>query len=121
MNLTDTRTAICDSLQESMPATKWFPTRPAGARDLSGWLVLTDLSSEGCTFGTLRAGFTAVLLLSTDLDAATAKTDEYSVPLHRAVAGLGVWGLVVRPDTIPVDGTDLYVLTATLLTDIEDA
>ena len=67
MNLAETRVALAAQLQAEMAGTLWFPKRPSPAREGSGWLVLTRISSEGATFGTLVASFTAVLALGSDL------------------------------------------------------
>lgn len=122
MNLTETRVALAAEIEAAVAGTKWFPKRPTGVRDRSGWLVLTEISSEGCTFGMLRASFNAVLALGTDLEHAQSQIDDLIVPLHDAVAATGrCWGLKVVPDAVTISGNEYFVLTATFLTEIEVA
>jgi hypothetical protein len=119
MNLTETRVALATQLQASLTGTLWFPMRPSGVRDGSGWLVLTEISAEGATFGMLRASFNAVLALGADLTHAQTRIDELIVPLHDACVATGGWGIKVTPDTVTIGGAEYFVLAATLLLDVE--
>jgi hypothetical protein len=121
MNLTDKRTAIIDVLQLQLPTTKWFPFLPSGLKSGSGWLVLTEISSEGMPFQALRATFNAVLALGTDLKHAQTQGDLLIVAFHDACMATECWGIVATLDTITIGGADFYVLTATLMTEVESS
>lgn len=116
--LTETRQNICDTLAEQLPGTTWMPRRPPGPKPGTGWLALTEVTSEGCTFGMLNVGFTAVLFLSTAEKTAQDLLDEQILDFHEAFIG---WATQVRvqPDLIPIGDNTLFTITATFLTEVE--
>jgi len=113
VSVTTARQDICDTLAEALDGTTWYPKRPGTLRPDTGWLVLTGLTSEGCTHGELAVSFNAILVLGSNEAAASEAVDDRIILFHEAFRGWARTVSSVVPAEVPVDDNVLFTLVAT--------
>ena len=119
MNLADTRQRIADTLTAALSDVRVYPHRPASVRAGDGWLLLRSLAPA--TFGTCQATFDVLICIGTDEQHAAESLDRMSVALIDTIgAHLGA-PITVVPQSLTVDGADLYCATATLLCEVDQS
>lgn len=119
MSVTEVREQLCEQLADVVEGTKWFPYAPTPVRENTGWLSLTEVSSEGMQLRMLRVQFDAVLTLGADPLYAAKRMDDVSPTFHDTLASAGAWGLTVRPFSLNIGESELFCVVATFYVEME--
>jgi hypothetical protein len=116
MNLADTRQHIADALTSALTDVRVYPHRPASVRVNDGWTLLRSVAPS--TFGTCTATFEVLIVIGVDEQQAAESLDRMSVALIDAIGQHLGAPITVVPQSLTVDGADMYCCTATLLSEV---